>query len=897
MSQARSAAGGLNPDRITNRTQLAAALKEVKGARSYHQLTEASKVLTPSAARRAGGNSRAGGKNWMPELLVRGTVGGWLTGRHLPARNKLLTFLTVCEVPADRWRAWAAAVARVKAAPPGRTIDDWDPIELGVHRAIRVDARGRVAEGLPVLPPYVERDHDTELRASLRTGRRNQLILITGGSSVGKTRACYEAVRTTELRRWPVHYPLTADELLEQLTDGIAPGSIMWLTETQRYLSSVRGREVAVALRHLLAAPGRGETESRVVVIGSMWSRPYWQRLTRHPQPGEDDDYPEIRDLLTQFCLRIEAAEDFSDLRDEQQAQLDDYAAQDPRLGMARHAGGLRIRLTQQLAGGPLLLERYAELEQTEPIAHALLTAAMDARRIGYQSPLTASILAGAMPGYLSREQLVTSANWFAEATASATEVLHGVRALTPIRTDGLIGGADAFVLHDYLAQHALGHRRRVPIPASLWNAVVEHADDVHDLAPLADQAERRALVGIQLRIYRAWAEEFRKKGTTDRRMALRLATGLNTLGDQDAATEVLRISADAGDTVAAARLEEQQARALPSVVPLDEQGNVAGPRTTGLPADGDPYLTSQLNEMVKSDRIHIPSSHRHFHGGRYSIGYSHALLARELTDLGDITGLREHADAGNEYAAASLADLLVERGDIADAVPLLRKYADANGGYAAIRLAELLVERGDIADAVALLQKHADVDHRAARQLADLLAERGDITALRDRADAGDRAAVARLADLLVERGDITDAVALLQKHADYRAARRLIGRLIDLLVKRGDIAALRDRADAGDRAAADALIRMLVKRGDIAGLRDRADAGDTRAANRLAALFMKRGKPDGTAELRRELHAGNSRDAALALIALYAAGDPRRQSEIQRCGLTIDGFPAEPP
>lgn len=80
---------------------------------------------------------------------------------------------------------------------------------------------------------------------------------------------------------------------------------------------------------------------------------------------------------------------------------------------MARDAGRLGSRLTQQLAGGPLLLQRYAELEPTDPLAHAVLMAAMDVRRIGYQSPLPPALLAAAVPGYLSREQLAVAPDWF----------------------------------------------------------------------------------------------------------------------------------------------------------------------------------------------------------------------------------------------------------------------------------------------------------------------------------------------------------------------------------------------------------------------------------------------------------------------------------------------------
>jgi len=46
-------------------------------------------------------------------------------------------------------------------------------------------------------------------------------------------------------------------------------------------------------------------------------------------------------------------------------------------------------------------------------------------------------------------------------------------------------------------------------------------------------------------------------------------------------------------------------------------------------------------------------------------------------------------------------------------------------------------------------------------------------------------------------------------------------------------------------------------------------------------------------TAGLRRELYAGNTRDATNALVNLYAAENPERGRQLKRDGLTVIGHP----
>ena len=68
-----------------------------------------------------------------------------------------------------------------------------------------------------------------------------------------------------------------------------------------------------------------------------------------------------------------------------------------------------------------------------------------------------------------------------------------------------------------------------------------------------------------------------------------------------------------------------------------------------------------------------------------------------------------------------------------------------------------------------------------------------------------------------------------------------------------RGGQDALRARADAGDRAAADRLAGLLASHGDSDGLLARADENDWDAARQLADLLIKQGRGEEAERLRR--------------------------------------------
>ena len=132
-----------------------------------------------------------------------------------------------------------------------------DPFALEVHRPVEPDTP---QPGLPVLPAYVPRDHDTflaEVVAAAVAGVSGIVVLV-GGSSTGKTRACWQAL---ELLRglepgWRLWHPIDPQATLAGLP-GIGPRTVVWLNEAQRYLDPAdgTGEQVAAGLRELLLFP------------------------------------------------------------------------------------------------------------------------------------------------------------------------------------------------------------------------------------------------------------------------------------------------------------------------------------------------------------------------------------------------------------------------------------------------------------------------------------------------------------------------------------------------------------------------------------------------------------------------------------------------------------------
>ncbi|MCQ0008158.1 hypothetical protein [Actinomadura madurae] len=226
-----------------------------------------------------------------------------------PAQADVVAVATVLA----RSGGWAPedAVQRVRElwvksrmdVPAGTPVGELtDPFALEVHRPIVIESAAGAPE-LPVLPPYLAREHDrrlAEITARVVDGQ-SAIVSLVGGSSTGKTRACWEAVQGLPAgwRLWHPIFPDRAAAFLSEL-ERVRPRTVVWLNDAQLYLRTAQpavGEQVAAGLRDLLRAPGRGP----VLVLATLWPE-HWDLLT---VPTAADPYAQARALLAGSLVRV----------------------------------------------------------------------------------------------------------------------------------------------------------------------------------------------------------------------------------------------------------------------------------------------------------------------------------------------------------------------------------------------------------------------------------------------------------------------------------------------------------------------------------------------------------------------------------------------------------------
>jgi hypothetical protein len=735
--------------------------------------------------------------------------------------------------------------------PPGAIrVREADPRRLGVHAAISLP-------GLPdeVPPEYVARDADAAeqgVRAKVAAAaERGGLVLLVGGSSVGKTRSAVEAVKAL-LPDWWLVYPAGPGEVAA-LARASAPRTVVWLDELQRYLGGEDGLTGA-AVRALLNAP------HPAVIIGTLWPDRYTV-YTTVPSSSGTDPYTREREVLDLAeVIRIDP--EFSPA---EQGRARAAAARDRRLRVALESAG--YGLTQTLAAAPQLVARWQDATTASPYGWAVLTAALDAARLGARAPLSVGFLRSAAPGYCtSQQQAEAPQNWFNQALDYATGTLYGAAAALSPAGAGM-GQIAGYIVADYLIQHAGRERRYARVPASTWDAALSHIRDRADATRLADSARDRLLYRYAVPLYRHAAD------AGDSWAAERLDYLLARRQD----LEELRTRADAGDKIAAADLAGLLAR----------RGDLDGMRALADTGTGMArvYLAAMLGARGDLEELRTRADA----GDEAAAARLAELLARR-----DPEELRARADAGDEAAARKLADLRTPRRGLSGPRATGPHGRAAGDTSAARPLTDMSGQFGDPtgrppwADAADALRAHAITD----KIIDDWRAQwHGNLDRLRAEAGAGDRWAARMLADLLAERGDIDEALQVLRAAVatgDPHAAEQLAR----LLAERGDLdgaaQVLLARADAGDELAAGQLARLLAERGDLDGLRARADVGDQAAAARLADLLAEHGDLDG---LRARAAAGDQAAARLLAEGLTKQGREEDAERLQRFGLAPDG------
>ncbi|MFD4034461.1 hypothetical protein ACFWVP_29135 [Streptomyces sp. NPDC058637] len=282
-----------------------------------------------------------GQKQVPPVSLRKSSPGDWLTGKSVPSNRAAVGFLFAHlmvlarradpSLPVISWvklweEAWAERQALRGGRPSRPRVAPAESLAAPVGRgkllaALRladacteweVRPSGEAASGTPgVLPLYVRRTHDAVVRqvVAQAEGGSSGMVVLVGGSSSGKTRACWEAVQELPAgwRLWHPLDPTPVMALAAVLEEGIAPHTAIWLNELRRYVGEGAGREaepVAAGPRALLQDPERGP----VLVLATVWPE-HWTAMTDRPFIGADP-YPQARELLAGRAIHVPSSFD-----------------------------------------------------------------------------------------------------------------------------------------------------------------------------------------------------------------------------------------------------------------------------------------------------------------------------------------------------------------------------------------------------------------------------------------------------------------------------------------------------------------------------------------------------------------------------------------------------------
>lgn len=133
----------------------------------------------------------------------------------------------------------AAAIAESeptteKVLGPGEPIEQWEPHDLEVHPASAAVGSADLPRQRP-LPGYIPREHDQALAEAVQHARegRSRMVLLSGTSSTGKTRACWEAILPLADSGWKLWHPFDptrAEAALREL-ELVQPRTVVWLNE------------------------------------------------------------------------------------------------------------------------------------------------------------------------------------------------------------------------------------------------------------------------------------------------------------------------------------------------------------------------------------------------------------------------------------------------------------------------------------------------------------------------------------------------------------------------------------------------------------------------------------------------------------------------------------------
>jgi tetratricopeptide (TPR) repeat protein len=553
---------------------------------------------------------------------------------------------------------------------------------------------------------YIPRNVQQDLHDRVVEGRP---VLVVGHSMSGKTRMAYEVVRQL-YSDWPVWIPERPDGLAQLMASGVPQQTVVWLDDLEAFLSS----------EHQLRLPWLTQLENAGCRVVATIRASEYEKF----QPAGEVKPPQWEVLQRFAIVRL-----FDD-QDEQNriaATVEDEPTS---------AGIKRYGIAEYVGGGYRALDRFENGQAAHPLAVAMLRAAADWRRLGFEA-IPAATMSALAPAYLS-DKLRTAPGEDETAAQewASTEFGGRIKLLEP-------AGSGAWRVFDYLLDYLTNEGS--PVPDTTWTIAAEAA---------RANPRQASLLG-----YRAYLDGRIELATSLWQVA---ATGVpaaafnlgllrSQQGDPDGAAAAYKLAIDTGHPI------HSPMAAVNLGALREEQGDSDGAATayqlaidTGHP-DQSPNAALGLGALRKEQgdsdgaaaayQLAIDTGHPDM---APKAAFNLGLLRAEYGNPdGAVTAYQLAIDTGHPdaapMAAVNLGALRKEQGDPDGAVTAYQLAIDTGhpdaAPMAAVNLGALRKEQGDPDGAAAAYKLTIDTGHpdhapEAAFNLGVLRQEQGDLDA-----------------------------------------------------------------------------------------------------------------------------------------------------------------------
>jgi TPR repeat protein len=635
--------------------------------------------------------------------------------------------------------------------------------------------------------PYIDR----EAQASIETAvRERRPVLIVGHSMAGKTRLAAHVVKEL-LPEAPLLMPESGRALRELVDAGLdTRGTVVWLDDLERFLAT--DGLTTNLLRRL--------TNAGAVIVATVRTN-----VLNGYRP-RDAIRPSEWDAVGQFShVGLD--------RTLQRHELDRVRAAISDQGVL--AAVERYGLAEYLGAGPEAVDQFRRGETISPVGRALVSAAVDWRRVGMIRPAPKQILIAALPHYLAgRDDVPRDAGAVEQGLTWATEKINETVALLIAQhsqTERIT--EPEYEVFEYLIDHLIGIG--APIPDGMWRLALEQATS----AEMTSIGLAAYFAGKPQLACTSWltAAAAGEPGATSN-----LGVLLKMRGATDRAEQLFRRAATAGDAAAMLNLGDL----------LRERGD---------------------NEQAEH------WTRRGAEAGHFGAMSNLGVLLQERGDKDQAEQwFRRAADAGHPLALCNLGVLLQERGDKEQAEQWFWRAADAGDASAMLALGELFSERGETDQANKIFRRAVEAGHAGEiNNLGVLLNIRGEVDKAKQlfgwAAEAGHPGAMNNLGGLLRVRGETEQAEQWYRRAAEVNDTDA-ISNLGTLLMEQGKVDEaeqwLRRAAEVGHVIAMSNLGVLLIGRGAAVEaeqwLQHAAEADDTTAMYNLSLILEQQGKTD---------------------------------------------------